>query len=91
MGDKKEQGQSSEGAPNPWIYDVAKRHPEELQPGYNQSAERFYYEQPPLMLPSQRSPLPGRWRRRRLLLWIAVFVLCLLIAASILILSLIMR
>lgn len=90
MGDKKEQEQSSEGAPNPWIYDVAKRHPEELPPGYNQSAERFY-EQQLLMLPSQRSPLPGRWKRRRLLLWIAVFVLCLLIAAGILILSLIVR
>lgn len=84
MGDKKEQGQSSEGTPNPWIYNVAKRYPGQLQPGFSQPAERSY-EPPPLPLPSQK-----RWRGR-LLLWIAVLVLCLVIAAGIVFLSLVVK
>lgn len=70
MGDKKEQEQSAQGTPNPWIYNVSKMYPDQQSTWVTQQSA----------LP-ERLPLPPARQRRGGLLWIMLLVLLLVIAA----------
>lgn len=76
MGDKKEQEQSAQGTPNPWIYDVSKRY-SDRQPGYGQPGGEMHEPALPEGFPLP----PARQRRAAGLLWIVALVLLLAVAA----------
>ena len=77
---EKENEQTGQGGPNPWIYDVSKVNPQ-VPPGYVSPSP---YGAPP-------SPPPKAGRGRLLILWITLIVLVLLIVVSILIYNLIVK